>query len=396
MDNKRALLVGDFGNHYMIVFETASLLKRAGFAVDLVTNNPVSKKLKAIDRFVFVADADDLPRVALEQCRGTSYDLISMMDDFALMGIVRSGLSEDEKLALLPVTARKDIAHIGSKIGLSMALQRAGVRTPRFAVARNKAELNEKIGQVGFPAFVKIDFSGAGDGTFECHNQAELEAVGNDILVWPVLIQAKIDGYEVDLSAFWQKTELVFFSYSTIKGTSRGMFGPSSLRLYSQLGTVDPAIFDEMRRLGRAIGADGFANVSVMQGNDGHRYYFEADMRPNTWVNAPRFFGDDPAVRISRYLSDGEAMVGPGSVRPEFPDTILIPYFSRLRLWEFAVNRYRSWSFLPDTDTFMVVFAVVNEEIKNSMRALVKPLVPAGLWQGLKRAYDLTVRKFLG
>jgi hypothetical protein len=133
-----------------------------------------------------------------------------------------------------------------------------------------------------------------------------------------------------------------------------------------------------------------------MQGNDGHRYYFEADMRPNTWVNAPRFFGDDPAARISRYFSSGEAMAGPGHVHPEFPDTILIPYFSRLRLWEFAVNRYRSWSFLPDTDTFMVVFSVVNEEIKNMTRALVKPLVPDRLWQGLKRAYDLTVRKFLG
>ncbi|MGE0652099.1 MAG: hypothetical protein AB7P12_10155, partial [Alphaproteobacteria bacterium] len=149
-------------------------------------------------------------------------------------------------------------------------------------------------------------------------------------------------------------------------------------------------------RLGRALGAHGFANVSVIQGDDGHRYYFESDMRPNTWVNAPRFFGDDPATRISGYFSGGEAMTGPGPVHPEFPDRILVPYFSRLRLWEFAINRYRSWSYLPDTDTFMVVFAVVNEEIKNSMRALVKPLVPDRLWQGLKRTYDTTVRKFLG
>jgi hypothetical protein len=395
MNSGRALLVGDFGNHYMIVFETASLLKRAGFAVDLVTNNPVSKKLKSIDRFIFVADADDLPRVALEQCRGTSYDLVSIMDDFALMGIARSNLSDEQKLALLPVTAPKDTRHIGSKIGLSMVLCREGVRTPKFAAARDKTELNEKIEEVGFPAFVKIDFSGAGDGTFECNSRAELEAIGNDIDIWPVLVQEKIEGYEVDLSAFWQNGELVFFSYSTIKGESRGKFSPSSLRLYSQLGTIDPAIFDEMRRLGRAIGAHGFVNVSAIQGDGGHRYFFEADMRPTTWVNAPRFFGDDPAIRISRYFSCGEAMAGPGPVRPEFPDPILIPYFSRIRLWEFAINRYRSWSYLPDADTFIVVFSFVNEEIKNTMRALVKPLVPDRLWQNLKRAYDMTLRKLM-
>ncbi|MQA67481.1 MAG: ATP-grasp domain-containing protein, partial [Alphaproteobacteria bacterium] len=215
MNSGRALLVGDFGNHYMIVFETASLLKRAGFAVDLVTNNPVSRKLTSIDHFVFVDNADDLPRVALERSRETTYDLISIMDDFALMGIVRSNLSDEEKLALLPVVAPMDIRHIGSKIGLSMVLQQAGVRTPKFAVAHDKTELNEKIEEVGFPAFVKIDFSGAGDGTFECNSRTELDAVGNDIHIWPVLVQEKIEGYEVDLSAFYQNAELVFFSYST-------------------------------------------------------------------------------------------------------------------------------------------------------------------------------------
>jgi hypothetical protein len=181
-----------------------------------------------------------------------------------------------------------------------------------------------------------------------------------------------------------------------IKGTALRKYGPSSLRLYSQLGTIDPAIFDEMRRLGRAIGGHGFTNVSVIQGDDGHRYYFEADMRANAWVNAPRFFGDDPATRISRYFSNGETMAGLGPVHPEFPDTILIPYFSRIRLWELAINRYRSWSYLPDTDTFSVVFSVVNEEIKNMTRALVKPLVPDQLWQNLKRAYGTMVRKLMG
>jgi hypothetical protein len=396
MTDRRALLIGDFGDHYMIVFEVASLLNRAGFVVDLVTNNPVSRNLTSIRHFIFVDNADDLPLIALARSRSVPYDLISVMDDFSLMRIVRSNLSDDEKLALLPIAGRENIAHIGSKIGLSVALQKEGIRTPRFAVARNKTELNEGIKEVGYPAFVKIDFSGAGDGTFECRNPAELDVIGNEIRVWPVLIQEKIKGYEIDLSAFYRNGELVFFSYSTIRGTSRRKYGPSSLRLYSQLGTIEPEIFDEMRRLGRAIGAHGFANVSTMQTDDGCHYFFEADMRPNVWVNAPRFFGDDPAVRVSRYFSHGEAMAGPGPVHPEFPDRIVIPYFSRIKLWELAVNRYRCWSYLPDADTFIVVFSVVNKEIKNVMRALVRPLVPDRLWEQLKRAYHVALRKLMG
>jgi hypothetical protein len=364
--------------------------------VDLVTNNPVSRNLTSIDQFIFVDKADDLPRIALARSRSAPYDLISVMDDFSLMRIVRSSLSDDEKLALLPVTGRDYIAHIGSKIGLSVLLRKEGVRTPRFAVAGNKAELDEGVNAVGYPAFVKIDFSGAGDGTFECNTQADVDAVANGIRVWPVLIQEKIQGYEIDLSAFYQNAELVFFSYSTIKGTSRRKYGPSSLRLYSQLGAIDPGIVDEMRLLGRATGASGFVNVSVMQGDDGHRYFFEADMRPNTWVNAPRFFGDDPAIRISRYFSHGEVMTVPGPVHPEFPERIVIPYFSRIKLWELAVNRYRCWSYLPDTDTFLVVFSVINKEVKNLMRAVVRPLVPDRLWERMKGTYDMMLRNLMG
>ncbi|MGE0652098.1 MAG: hypothetical protein AB7P12_10150 [Alphaproteobacteria bacterium] len=393
--SRRALLIGDFGNDYNLVIETASVLRRAGFVVDLVTNNPVSRKLSSIDRYTFVDNADDVPRVAIELYRDVSYDLVSPIGDATLMRIVRSSLSDDEKLALLPVTEAQYIHHIGSKIGLSTVFQREGIRTPRFAVAHDKAELNEKIEEVGFPAFVKIDFSGAGDGTFECKTRADVDAVGNGIHVWPVLIQEKIKGYEIDVSAFFQNGELVSFAYSMIKGTALRKYGPSSLRLYSQLGTIDPAIFDEMRRLGRAIGGHGFTNVSVIQGDDGHRYYFEADMRANAWVNAPRFFGDDPATRISGYFSNGATMAGPGPVHPEFPDQILIPYFSRIRLWELAINRYRSWSYLPDTDTFSVVFAIVNEEIKSMTRALVKPLVPGPLWQRLKQVYSTALRKLM-
>ena len=395
MKDRRALLIGDFGDHYMIVLEAASLLKRAGFAVDLVTNNPVSKNLRSINQCTLVDSADDVPRVALARSRIVAYDLISVMEDFTLMKIAKSNLSDDEKLSLLPVTKQENIRHIGSKIELSLVLRQEGIKTPNFSVARDKIELNKGIKEVGFPAFVKIDFSGAGDGTFECNNQADLDTIGNGIHVWPVLIQEKINGYEIDLSAFYQNSKPVFFSYSTAKGRTRGKYGPTSLRLYSQLGTVETAIFDEMRRLGRAIGASGFVNVSAIHSDDGHLYFFEADMRPNAWINFPRFFGDDPAVRTARYFSHKDAITLPYPVHPDFPDKIVLPYFSRIRLWELMINRYKSWSYLPDTDLFIVAYTVVNEEIKNLMRALIKPLVPDRLWSRLKRAYYTTLRKFM-
>ena len=397
MRKKQALLVGDLGDHFINMISTVSLLKRSGFNTDLVTNNPISKKIKSINNCIYVDKFDELPLVSLNQAEIGIYDLIVILDDFSLMKIRDSNLSNDEKLVLLPVTEKEHFQHIGSKIFLSLVLRQHGIKTPDFSIAHNKIELHEFIKEIDYPALIKIDFSSAGSGIFECHNKKELESVENKIDVWPVLLQKKLNGKELDLSAFYQNSELIHFSYSNI-GEERefGKFSPSVLRTYTQLGKLESDIFNELKILGCAIGANGFVNITCMQSEvDQQRYFFEADMRPNIWVNYPRYFGDDPAVHIFNYFTSGKVIKYPYAVRSEYPDQIVLPYFSRIKLWELAINRYNSWSYLPDTNPFLIIFVLAIKEIKGMTRRLVKPLVPIGVWLRLKQAYDTALRKLI-
>jgi hypothetical protein len=202
-------------------------------------------------------------------------------------------------------------------------------------------------------------------------------------------MQRKIMGREIDLSAFYQDSELIHFSYSSIEAREYGKFSPSALRTYTQLENVDHSVFEDLRRLGTATGANGFANISCIKSeSDGKLYFIEADLRPNVWVNYPKFFGDDPATRISKYFSDGEAIKYPYPIDSKFPDQILLPYFSRIKLWELVFNKYNSWSYIPDLNFHITLLAPVNKAIKNMARRFLKPIIPSGLWSMMKRAYD--------
>ena len=191
MEKRRALLIGDFGDSYLYAYETSHLLKRAGFDVDLVTNNPISGKLRSIGNYTCVDKVDEISRAALVQAERAAYELIVVLDDLTLTEIRNSNLSNDEKLILLPVQTEEGLQHIGSKNGLSQVLRQHGIRTPDFLIAGNKLELNRHIDDLGCPVFIKIDFSGAGQGVFECRVKNELESIENKISSWPVLLKKK-------------------------------------------------------------------------------------------------------------------------------------------------------------------------------------------------------------
>lgn len=389
----RALLIGDQGYHFLISLEMVSLLSRSGFEVDIVSNNPISKHLKSVSESSYVQRADDLPHVALSKLRGGRYDLVVVLEDFTLKVILDSGLTDDDKLDLLPVVGKEHFRHLCSKSEISELFRREGILTPDFAVAHSRAELAPCAEKVGYPVLVKIDFSGAGDGIFECTGPGELEAASNQIDRWPVLVQEFIEGTELDLSAFYKNSKLVFCSYSRFERTM-AKFSPSSLRTYSQLGRVEQDVFEEMHALGRATGADGFVNIVCMLSNADHRRYFiEADMRPNAWVNAPRHLGDDPAFRIASYFVNGEVFTERPPVNPGFPDELVVPSSTRLPLWELVINRYGSWACLPQESAFAVFLVLAEPKMKEVARAFIKPLVSAGLWSRFKKTYDTAFRK---
>lgn len=384
MQNLQALLVGE---NVELMIAVPTLLSRAGFVVDVITNSYIFKKHPAIRDFVFVANPDDIARVAFEK-NSNDYSLIVIGDDNTLKKILNSDLSVEEKIELLPIQTIKNLDHIYSKIGLSKVLQEFGINTPEFRIAKDKSELKKSVESLGYPVLVKVDSSGGGFGVFECSSNDDVEVLLNKLQAYPVLLQKKIQGVELDLSGFYQNGKLIHFSYSKIEKVS-GKFGASALRTYVQLTHLQKDIFDELNLLGKALGANGFVNIACIQSNhDQKRYFIEADMRPNAWVDFSKYFGDDPAVQINNFFSDSNTLQHPYPINPAYPDNILLPYFSRIKLWELAINRYCVWRYIPNNDHLTIVSYLIIRKIKTIAIKEFKPLMPEKYWIRLKCAYQ--------
>ncbi|MDH3240210.1 MAG: ATP-grasp domain-containing protein [Alphaproteobacteria bacterium] len=336
---------------------------------------------------------EEIPRTSLEQTQKSSYELVVVLDDLSLKAIKESDLLPLDKLSLLPVVGQEDCRHIGSKIGLSSILEKSGIRTPGFAIATDEGELAASVKALGYPALIKVDFSSAGDGIFQCDRESDLGAIGRKIEQWPVLVQKMIEGRDIDLSAFYQDSKLVVFSYSLIEAHEASRFGPAALRKFIPLHLVESEVFDELRALGRALGANGFVNITCVKSvADQKRYFFEADMRPNVWVNHPRYLGDDPAGYVSRYFSNGDVLTDPPAAPAGSSHETVLPYFPRMKVLDLLTNRYRCWSYLPDERFIVVIVVWVEKKLRNFARKVVKPLVPAELWSRLKDSYTTSLR----
>ena len=215
---------------------------------------------------------------------------------------MNSDLSAEEKIELLPIQTIKNLDHIYSKIGLSRIFQEFGINTPEFCIAKDKFELQQSVESLGYPVLVKVDSSGGGFGVFECSSNGDIEVLLNKLQTYPVLLQKKIQGVELHLSGFYQNSKLIHFSCSRIERVN-GKFGASALRTYVQIAHLKKEIFDELDLLGMALGANGFVNIACIQSDhDQKRYFIEADMRPNAWVDFSKYFGDDPAVQIKNFF----------------------------------------------------------------------------------------------
>ncbi|CAH1201997.1 ATP-grasp domain-containing protein [Candidatus Nitrotoga sp. BS] len=384
MQNLQALLVGENAE---LMIAVPTLLSRAGFAVDIITNNYIFKKHPAIRNFEFVANSDDIAKVVSEKNKN-NYSLIVIGDDGTLKKILDSDLSAEEKIELLPIQTRKNLDHIYSKIGLSRVFQEFGVNTPEFRIANDKSELKRSVETLGYPVFVKVDSSGGGFGVFDCSSNDDVEILLNKLQTYPVLIQKKIQGVELDLSGFYQNSKLIHFSYSRIE-RAKSKFGASVLRTYVQIAHLQKNIFDELVCLGEALGANGFVNIACIKSDHDKKLYFiEADMRPTAWVDFSKFFGDDPAVQIKKFFSNGHTLQHPYPISSAYPDKILLPYFSRIKLWELAINRYYVWRYIPNKDHLAIILYLIIRKIKTMVINKFKPLIPEKHWIRLKRSYQ--------
>jgi hypothetical protein len=365
------------------------LLSRAGFSVDIVTTSR-HLRLSRFARTVHSVTSDKaLAPSAYDvvRRRGKPYDWVIATDDLTLRALALLEWPPGMWLKFLPSTTPKNLPHLCSKIGLSRVLSAGGIRTPPFRIARNLEEAIEGASAIGYPVMLKVDFSGGGEGVHECAHDADIVALRHLFSEQPLLVQKKIEGVELDLSAIYFDRELVHFTYSTLDRTSK-RFGISAVRTYYPLALVDGEIFTELGTLGNVLGASGFVNITCIKGADGMRHYIEADMRPNAWADFSRFFGEDAAPRIRDWFSSRVRLTKANAVRLGAGQAPLtIPYFLRLGSWELLTNRYAVWQFIPLADARLVrrlllvkflSFALATE-IVSSVLLKIKWLIPLKL-----------------
>ncbi len=351
---REALLVGELPESGLA---TSRLLWRAGFSVDFIST---SWKVR-LGRFVrsarIVAREQDLAAAALEQMAGRTkpYDWVIATDDPTLRQMGSYPWPEELRPRRLSVIEAGHANHFYSKVGLSRELAAGGVQTPPFLVAACVGEAQEWAREHGYPVLLKVDSSRGGYGVYECTCADEIGMQEALFLSPPVLVQKKIDGVELDLSAIFLDHKLVHFSYARIEKAVK-RFGVSVVRTYFPLPLVDERIFDELARLGHVLGANGFSNISCIEAADGSgRYYFEADMRPNVWVNYPKYFSEDPAERIRAWFERGACLSTQSLKRQQPCLPVTMSYFLRMKFRDVLMNRHGVWKTLPFDEPILML-----------------------------------------
>jgi hypothetical protein len=274
------------------------------------------------------------------------------------------------------------ISHIYSKIGLSRVLSSAGLKTPAFLVASTCEDAVSAARQLGYPVLIKTDSASGGTGIYTCKGDQDIWKLRPLFTGQPLLIQQRIEGRELDLSAIYFDRKLVHFTYSLIERTTPKTTALSAIRTYHPLAIIPEDVFEELAALGRALDASGFASISCIDAADGSgRYYFEADMRPNVWVDVSRFYGEDAALRIRDWFVSGKTLSRPAIE----PDTnlaaITIPHFMRIARWELITNRHNVWRFIPWSDTSVVL----RQLCSRTFMPVARSVVPQKLRQVVKR-----------
>ena len=367
--NLNALLIG---STYHLLWALPRLLNKAGFSVDVITSDPLMKYCHFVRNCECVS-LQSLIFVAMQRIK--KYDWIVVAEDGLLQEVVRSSFSLEDKLKILPVLREENLSHLYSKIGLSQTLAAHNVKTPLFSTAHNVEEALLKAEQLGYPILIKRDSSAGGQGVFECNKASDFQLVPRDVFDLPVLVQKKISGRELDVSAIYFKGELVHFNYAIPEKICGNRFGVSSLRTYYPLSVVEESLFIELAQIGKALGAHGFTNIACIQQVDGQRFYFEADMRPNAWVDTPYFLKENISLRIQEWFSQKKTLSYPVPILSHQPLQMRIPYFLRLSRWELLVNRYGVWKFIPWENGRFVVLLILHKMFVIGVKDRIVPFI---------------------
>lgn len=377
-----ALIIGRSSNLFL---NLPYILHSSGFAVDLISSSREMKFSKFIRNNLFIPlTKPALPHIT--KCINYDYNWIIVTDENLLQEILDSPLSEQDKLKLLPVVSSKNYLHLNSKIGLSLTLHAHGIKTPRFSVASHKNEALLRAEKLGYPVLLKQDASSGGAGVIECVSPKQILAISNGFFKQRILIQEKIHGVDIDLSALFLDGKLIHFNYAEQTKTCLNTFGPSYLRTYTSLPFVEKACFQELSSIGKALGLNGFTNITCVLTANGARVYFEADARPNAWLDYSRFLGDDIATRIRAWFTTGQHLQYPVPATAKHLKQLQLPLFLRMQTYELLINRYKVWHYIPKANRTLLMRVLLRTKCAPLLNFL-KKILPQKQFLGLKRLY---------
>lgn len=350
-----------YGQSIELTLPVFSLLRDAGFLISYLSSQKRIAKHPSIRNFFHVSGVENLPFAALEIISKTTYDLVIATDDVTLHHVKKSSLSANEKLRLLPVVAEANFEHISSKVNLAKVFEVGNIPSPRYRIISSREELINLSAELTFPLIIKGDVSGGGTQTYKINDGIDLFKVASFFGHYPAVLQEYVAGKLIGIEAFYQNKELIYFNYSeSLKTVRNNEFTPTSLRLFSQVGSLDNELLFELKKLGCALGANGFVNVSaILSCKDERHYFFEADMRPTVWVNSSRFFGNPAFVPVKKYFLSAEYLKELPSVNNLFPIKLKLAYPPRVSFPELLTNKYFVWTQLNE-DSFLKKILIRN------------------------------------
>jgi ligand-binding SRPBCC domain-containing protein len=88
------------------------------------------------------------------------------------------------------------------------------------------------------------------------------------------------------------------------------------------------------------VPAHGFVNIGYIETKNNKRYFFEADMRPNAWINYSRFIHNDLAIKIKHYFLNLQSPDELFNKKRLDKKTYIFPYPSRLHWKAIVTNQY--------------------------------------------------------
>jgi hypothetical protein len=280
----------------------------------------------------------------------TRYNLIVATEDKMLEAIKLSDIPINIKIKLLPVISDDFMNHLYSKVNLSIKLLNTSIRTPDSFIAYDKEDITQFEMKIQKPYLLKKDSSGGGAGIYLVGEEQRVSELINN-MNFPIVVQKKIVGKLLDLSGFYQNGELIYFHCSEMLICRPNDFGLSIVRRYYKSDRIGEGYHRDLAALGKLLGIHGFTNVSAIRASlDGNLYIFEADIRPNAWVEHGLFIDEDPAVELQQYFLNGVISKKDYILEDEYilDDTgsLVIPVYSRMTEKEIEDNAYNCNQFI--------------------------------------------------